>query len=245
MSEHDLTKHTKKIYTSLKEKEKPWKHRLLDIGIEILIIVFALSLTLLLERWREHSHDRKKEKTFLTGLKRDLINDLTQEQQDSAAYEKITAGWIYFRSVGSGEKKLEGDSLGKYYNTLVNTVELIPNNSRFEALKSSGSIDVIEDDSLKAKILDLYQYHFKTLLTATSAFNYTKTNTILPWLQDHLILGKDGTNNVAELLAMPKLQNILLGAGPRSGTGEIIERYHFVMQETRDIIKMIDEQYEK
>jgi len=58
MPEHDITKHTKAIVNTIREPGKSWKHKLGDILIDIAIIVFGITLSLMLERWRENAHDR-------------------------------------------------------------------------------------------------------------------------------------------------------------------------------------------
>jgi hypothetical protein len=72
MPEQDVGKHTKEILKKLKEPQLSRKHRLVDITVVISIIVFAITLSLLLERWRENAHEIIVEKKFLTGLRIDL-----------------------------------------------------------------------------------------------------------------------------------------------------------------------------
>jgi hypothetical protein len=157
MSEHEISKHAKEIYKAATNHEKKWKHRAIDILIEIGIIVFAITLSLFVERWREHLHEKKIEKEFLTGLKKDLQNDLAQLKDDSLAFILVRDGWNYFRTVGINSEALNTDSVAKYNNSLFGYSDFLPNDSRFEALKSSGQIGTIEDDSLQNLILDLYQ----------------------------------------------------------------------------------------
>jgi hypothetical protein len=60
-SEHDIAKHTKEIYKAWSTPGISWKHKFFDILIEIAIIVFTIALSLFVERWREHLHDKKIE----------------------------------------------------------------------------------------------------------------------------------------------------------------------------------------
>ena len=43
MPEHDIVKHTKAIYDTVKAPGKTWKHKIADILVEIFIIVFAIT----------------------------------------------------------------------------------------------------------------------------------------------------------------------------------------------------------
>jgi Peptidase family S41 len=69
MSEHPLIKHSLKSSKIIKDPTKSWWSKLKGIFIEILIIVFAISATLYMERWRENQHDWHLEKEFLSDLK--------------------------------------------------------------------------------------------------------------------------------------------------------------------------------
>ncbi len=240
MPEHEIAKHTKAIYKAWNAEHKSWKERLVEILIEIGIIVFAITLSLLLERWREDAHERKIEKKFLIGLKEDLRNDIIQLRDDDSAYYAVSNGWNYMRTSGMNNIEMNKDSTFKYMWTLANNSGFIPNNTRFEALKSSGELDVIEDDSLKSLILDLYQNRIKVLLTSTDVFTKFKSEQLLPYLSKNIRIQSNGETNISKLIRDPEMQNYLLIGGSAQ---EIIERYNDVINQSARIIGMIDKQY--
>ena len=240
MSEHEIAKHTKAIYKTWQAPNKKVKEKIFEIFIEIAIIVFAITLSLLLERWRENGHDRKIERSFLFGLKEDLQNDTAQLKGDSATYSLLMSGWKYMRNVGIMDLEISKDSFLKYGWTLNNTSDFIANNSRFEALKSSGQLDVIEDDSLKSAILNLYQDKIKVLLISTAFFTKFKAEQLMPFLSKNFRIYKNGDTNISELLRNPEMQNYLLLGNTAS---EIMERYHAVIAQSIKIIFMINGQY--
>src|SRR3954470_4529768 len=114
MSEHEISKHTKAIYKEWKNPHHSWKYKLSEILTEIFIIVFAITLSLIVERWREHVHEQTIEKQFLIGLKKDLQADLVQEAEDSAAYAALKRGWTYFQRIGTGSEVYKEDTLKAY-----------------------------------------------------------------------------------------------------------------------------------
>ena len=240
MPEHEIAKHGKEIYRAWTAHEVNWKHRLLDILIEVLIIVFAITLSLLVERWREGMHDRKVEKQFLLGLKKDLQNDLRQLAGDSLSYVLMRDGWSYFRTKAVNHLPLNNDSVIKYSPSLMNTTDFIPNDSRFEALKSSGQLGVLEDDSLQNLILDLYQNKIRSMLVQTGFITQFHNQQMLPYLSDNAFLKEDGSSNIDEVIRAPKMQNYLLIGFSAIGA---LQRYHDVMEQSREIIAMIDIQY--
>ncbi len=240
MSEHDIAKHTKAVYTVWTNPHLKWKEKAVEIGIEIAIIVFAITLSLMVERWRENVHEREVEKNFLIDLKTDLGSDLQQETDDSLSYALLLRGWDYFYRCGINGKIADNDSLNKYSNKLFNTTTFICNNSRFEGLKSSGQLFVIENKELLNQILDLYQYKITGLNMTNDAISFTKQHSLIPFLYQKFVRRKDGSNNLAELFFLPEMQNYL-SAG--QAANEALERYHQVMSQSRQIIAMINEQY--
>ncbi len=240
MPEHDFTKHSKAIVNTIKDPDKSWKHKLGDILIDIAIIVFGITLSLMVERWRENVHERSIEKKFLLGLRVDLQNDIQQLQSDSAAYHDLYKGWHYLRNAGMHKIALNRDSAIEYENTLTNTTEFIPNNNRFEALKSSGQFNVIENDSLQNLILDLYQNRIASLKLTTSYITNFKTQQLLPFLSKNIRYNADNTNNFQQVIEMPEMQNYLLLGGFGQ---EAMERYHAIIDESEKIIDLINKQY--
>jgi hypothetical protein len=242
MSEHDVSKHTKAIVNTIREPGKSWKHKLSDILVEIAIIVFAITLSLMVERWRETAHDKSIEKKFLLGLRIDLQNDIQQLKSDSTAYHYLATGWNYLRNAGIKKITLNRDSAVAYGATLRNTTEFIPNDSRFEALKSSGQINVIENDSLQNLILDLYQNRIASLKLTTSYITAFKTQQLLPFLSKNMRFNDvDNTTNLQDVIEIPEMQNYLLLGGFGS---EAMERYHVIIDESKKIIDMINKQYD-
>ena len=55
---------------------------------------------------------------------------------------------------------------------------LIPNVSRFEALKYSGKMNIIENKDLLDEILNLYEEKIPVLVRTATYFNRYKNNTL-------------------------------------------------------------------
>jgi len=240
MPEHEIAKHTKKIYKALRDPKHSLKHRIGEVAVEIGIIVFAITLSLFLERWRERQHEREIEKQFLVGLKTDLTNDIEQQKEDSTAYSRLLFTWRYFRMAGIQRRTVRADTVNLYKPFLFNSIGFIPNNSRFEALKSSGQLMVIEDTALLNKILDLYQYRMRALLSSTDQFTALKANELNHLFFQDFRIQPGGSDNLNDLFQIPQIQNALFSA---ESVPDILARYHIVMNESRDIIKLIDHQY--
>lgn len=156
MSSQEVIKHSRKIIGAVNTKNLSLKHKLGEIFIEILIIVFAISLSLFLERWREKSHDREIEKNFLTALKGDLQADLKEMNAASVRSISMKEGAKYFLKPDQ-QISWSPDSIKLYASKLFHDVYFFPNANRYESLKSSGKLDVIENETLQNDIINLYQ----------------------------------------------------------------------------------------
>jgi hypothetical protein len=240
MSEHEISKHSKAVYKVWTNPHMKLKEKVIEILIEISIIVFAITLSLMVERWREKVHENGIEKDFLTDLKTDLTSDLQQEADDSSSYAMLVIGWDYFYRCGINHQVAKRDSINKFSNKLFNSTTFIPNNSRFEGLKSSGQLFVIENKQLLNLILDLYQYKIAGINMTNDAINFTKQHALIPFLQQKLVKKKDGSDNYSELFMLPEMQNYLSSG---AAAQEAIDRYHVAMEQSRKIISMISAQY--
>jgi hypothetical protein len=150
------------------------------------------------------------------------------------------SGWNYFRNSGLNNTTLNKDSITRYGWTLTNTTEFMPASSRFEALKSSGQFNLIENDSLQNMILDLYQNKIITMKSTTTYLTHFKSEQLLPFLSKNLRYSKDETTNLQQLIEMPEMQNYLLMG---RAAIEAMSRYHLVIEQSQRIIDMISKQY--
>jgi hypothetical protein len=239
MAEQEVAKHTKKIFKIITEKEHRFWQKLKDFAVEIIIIVFAVTISIWFENRSEHSHQQEDVKTFLLGLQKDLTADITEMQQDKHSYEMQKAAFTYINQTKPGEV-LNSDSVAYYSNWIYNTTALNPNNGRFEGFKSSGKLGFIENDSLQNDILDLYQENIPSLLSSTSNYINHK-NVLFEYLQKTLHRVTDSTNNLVEVLNTEEAHNI---SKVLSFTNEITDRYDATIAKMRKIIAETENEYE-
>lgn len=237
--EHEITGHTRKVYKIWKSPDNSSWKKIREIGIEVLIIVFAVSLAAFLERQREHSNEQKEVKAFLTGLKNDLQNDIKEMENDKKSFQGARAAFRYISSAKPGQA-LNNDSVGQYYKYIFNTTALVPNNGRYEGFKSSGKITTIENNDLQNDILDLYQEDIPSLLNGTSSYNSRK-DIFFRYVVDTMKRNPDGSTNLLQTLNTDKAVNI---TSTLSFTQEILGRYDSVINKSKKIIAAIDHEYQ-
>jgi hypothetical protein len=155
MSEEKIIQHSANALHSLQQKEKTWAKRIKEFFGEILIIVFAVSITLLLHNWNDERHEHHMEREFLAGIKSDLdsaaadINDNVNDFQPNIDY--------YFKVRQQlATHKIDPAYLDSNSYRLGHTHYLLFDMGRFEGFKSSGYLRLIENKTLLKNLMSLY-----------------------------------------------------------------------------------------
>lgn len=156
MAEDEIAKHSRAVYKAWKNPHTSWQHKLREIVTEILIITFAISLSVWLHNWSEELHEHREEKEFLTGLRKDLQGDLDNVRNSREMYVDASKGFRYFMTVSAGAP-LNPDSADRYNRILFMTTDLDPHTSRYEGLKGSGKFGIIENKQLLNDIIDFHE----------------------------------------------------------------------------------------
>jgi hypothetical protein len=241
MAEQEIIKHTKKVLKVATDPKKHWKEKLGEIILEIFIIVFAITLSLYLHERAQKNEEHHLQNEFLSGLKEDLQSDIKELSGDSMSYIKTLNGFRYFKRLAV--EQATSDSIPHYWNTLYNTADLQPNDSRFQGMKSAGKLYVIADKKLLNDILDLYQEKIPMLLRATNMFSDFKVNRLATFLENNLSSADEKNNNLKTLLKeKPQLRNYL---SYDAFILDILERYHIVLEQSRLLIDEISKEVEE
>ncbi|KUJ62175.1 hypothetical protein AR687_09130 [Flavobacteriaceae bacterium CRH] len=168
--QEEVTKHTQKIYNTMKNPKHTFTEKIKEVSIEIFIIVFAVTLSIWLHSWSEHNHQQKEVAVFLGNLKNDLQNDIKILDEEVAQYKKTNLGYQKILGLTS----LQFDSIKKS-----NTKVYFPvrsqgpkiNIGNYEGFKSSGKIGYIENEKLKQKILNYYQIYVPAISEVDVIYN--------------------------------------------------------------------------
>jgi hypothetical protein len=146
--QHEISKHSKKVWNAIKKPNTGFLEKVKEVGIEIFIIVFAVTLSIWLHSWSEHRHNIKKVKEFAIDLKSDLKNDTSNFQR---AKQQLTKALDVITPADS----LQSQNNEKEIN--IATVFRFANNGNYEGFKSSGNIGLIENKQIKKALLNYYQ----------------------------------------------------------------------------------------
>ncbi|MFI5161343.1 MAG: DUF6090 family protein [Sphingobacteriales bacterium] len=237
MAEDEIRKHAKAAYDTLVDKEKDWRHKFKDILLEIGIIVFAVTISIWLHNWSEAIKDQHAEKEFLQGLKGDIKADLSEMRNDRTFAGFAFNGVRYFEKVGAGVE-LDKDSMAKYVAIFFSQTQINPRIARYEALKSSGKLDIIANKKLQYDIINLYEKDFPHIFRNNDFNNKLIADKLAVYFSDNIQLGAKGEEvNAQEVLRKSKMRILLREA---EGLYNAVGAYTKGMDMANEIVKEID-----
>lgn len=238
MADQEVIKHTKKVFKIWSSKEHSFWHKAKEFVLEIVIIVFAVSLSIWLHGRSEYSHQQADVKEFLLGLRIDLQNDQKEMENDRATFLNSRKAFRYLAGVKMKDT-INLDSLKVHDNFFFNSTGLLPNNGRYEGFKSSGKIGTITNKELQNDIMDLYQENIPILITFTDYYSGLKGK-FNDYYNKNLKRITDSTNNVQQILRTDEVHNL---AADLIHVNDIISQYDKCIDNIKRINMAIDKEY--
>lgn len=230
MAELEVIKHSKKMYRAWNSGHGAFLHKLQDFAIEVIIIVFAVGLTIWFHELAEHRHEATIEKKFLLGIQTDLVKDLQEMTEDSSLVSEQYQLMQVCKNLANNSA-VSTDSIVRLMNSrsalLYRMILFRPNAGRYEGFKSAGQLRLIEHDLLAESIIDLYEENIPALVYLEQMYIDFKMANF-----DTYNLGKE--NMVAE---RTYLRNYFSYTAESSFN--IMQEYHQVMMQTRQVVKLL------
>lgn len=237
MAEQEVIKHTKKIFSLMKNSNNSVWHKVKEFFTEICIIVFAISISVWFHNWSEHKKEQEQVRLFLVGLRKDIDADIADAKDIKKYFQHLDTVYTYLSRLQKN-KMPDKDSLTKMLPEIRYNIYLRPHKSRFNGFLSAGKIMTIEEDSLALQILDYYQEIIPSV-TASEA-SWVNTNaTLQDYLRDNV---KDVDSDIAkwEVLTSPKGKYLTKSLIPWQ---QLYDRYDVLIRTGQKIIEEIDKTY--
>jgi hypothetical protein len=237
MAELEVAEHGKKVIQLARNKEHPIFHKVREIALEVLIIVFAVSISIWFHSVSEHRHEQQQVRSFLLGLKSDLARDVSQLDKIHKAYRGFDANYAYLSSLDA-KAVAEGEKFDVAFAAADSNFYFIPENSRYEGFKSSGKLTNVEDEQLLNDILSLYQSILPQVRTSERGWGNRQEK-----LRDYIDVSL-GAGDERELryqaMVTPKAKRLL---HRMQSSPQLYERYGEYAALSKQIIKRIDAMY--
>lgn len=229
--EDEILKHAKKAYHEMKNSTHSFWEKTKEIFIEIIIIVFAVTVSIWLHSWDEHRQQQKEVKDFLSDLKYDLQQDIQNLNATKDSITKKNKDYYNFLAVSESKIDTSKNKLSINFSTGIVTTKI--GNGDYEGFKSSGKIGYIENKKLKKAILKYYQE------TTPSISELEKANTAqILRIIDYVIENNNEGVNFLKDKKLKLMLNFYLGESK-----SIISKYDDAMQQAKQIIGEIDKEY--
>lgn len=236
MADQEVAKHTKKMWRIMTAEHGFW-HKMREMVLEIVIIVFAVTLSIWLHSLGEHRHEQKQVQSFLLGLKRDIQSDIAQTREVVAFHRESDQRYTYLARL---DPRATPD-VGKFnaaYALLNSNNFLVPRLGRYEGFKSSGKLTNIENEALLEKIVNLYQYDMPKASMSSGG-----------WMGNHSKLQAYAERATAEDESVTaRYKMVTADAGKRhlarmATSGQFYSRHQTLIDAGNAIIKDIDQAY--
>ena len=233
MAEQEIAKHGKQVIRLLTSSEHGAAHRLREIAIEFVTILFAVLLSIWLHGWSEHRHQQDEVRTFLSGLKKDLQSDIGTLDEMGKWYRGFDANLQYLVALAPGTAPDWKQFEDAYQLSDANWF-FVPNKSRYDGFLMSGKLTNIENPELLNGILRLYQSTLTQI--QNSEGGWTTRQRKLRDYREELLVEDDAASHF-RILSTPKGKRLM----SQLITHQLVyDRYARFADESAKIVKMID-----
>lgn len=228
----EVTKHTRKIYHTMKSPGHSFWEKTKEIVIEIFIIVFAVTLSIWFHNWSDHRREQKETEEFLKGLKEDLAKDIKLLEENKKTFAHVNANFNFIsalndnKTIDTASEKTISQHMG------FELCSTHPNTARYEGFKSSGKIGTIENDSLKQNILVYYQQNMTDVEDHETFVNSLQTKML------DVVVDRDYKITEKDLAKSLKIRALLQLS--EENLNSSIEAYDSAGQQAKKIISMIN-----
>lgn len=128
---------------------------------EIVLVVIGILIALAINNWNDNRKEAQVEHKILTEISNGLDKDLEDIYINVLGHNYGMNAARYFKKAITGQK-VQSDSLLFHYFNLTRDFISIQNTAGYETLKSRG-LELIRNDSLRLKIISLYEYDYTAL----------------------------------------------------------------------------------
>jgi hypothetical protein len=156
-----MIKFFRKIRYDLIEKNKTGNYLKYAVG-EIILVVIGILIALSINNWNENLKNKKLETSYLKRIYKDLDNDLLEYDGTSElAHERNER--VLFLEQAINDSQLVIKSPDYFIKSIVYagyTFRPAISNHSFEELKSSGRLELLNNEDLRVSIAKYYDFEF-------------------------------------------------------------------------------------
>jgi hypothetical protein len=219
---------------------------------EIILVVIGILIALQINNWNEKTKADKKEVAILNSLKSELTTTLEELNHDYTSIKLFHKSTLKVQSYLK-VKPVIADSMYRQFFLAYAFANFFPKTSTYETFKS-GNLELIQSDSLRALITDVYEAGYKRIVTKQESAR-TASNTLFPYYEEHFRVTSNSQNdlsnqksyiaipnNYEQLINDPKYETLISEA--LINRGIVIRDFEFTIELVEKAITEIDEYLE-
>lgn len=210
-------------------------------GFETLAVVAGILVAFALDNWNEERQLHKTERNLLIELQSNLQTNILNLENDIS--KQIRGAWCIDYLIDHLEHKRPlNDSIPVYLVEADYAPDVVLTSSAFETLKSTG-LGLIRTDSLRWRIIDLFEVTYPTLMQETRRLeDQVWPAVVVPLYQKHFRFTDKMAIpvNYPALLDDQEFINMLSFRGQLRKESTIIKRE--VRQETAAVMHIIEQE---
>lgn len=130
--------------------------------IEFVFIFIAVASAFALDRFNEDRKSDNATEKILKEIKNGFKKDIEDLRINMNSHKQAIESCQFWRSIIKGESVVQDSLLQYKYLLLTRDYTSLQNTSGYEALKSRG-LELIDNDSLRADLISLYEYDYYNL----------------------------------------------------------------------------------
>jgi hypothetical protein len=218
-------------------------HRWPEYVLEVVVIVFSISLSFALDAWRESRHQHELEQLYLHTLSDNLESDGRTLDDVTRETERVLAATRLLIALSERPSPFVAGPFRSAVGTMVQRPSFVAHDAAFANLRSSGNLQVIRDFGLKNALFDYYQ-DLENIKATEAAEREVLISVIGPYLVRSMPLrpGSDdsGAPVMAQVLSSVEFQN---GCWIRmQNRAELLGKYRKARVEESRIVALIRKQ---
>jgi hypothetical protein len=164
----------------LKHFKKNW----FRYGLETLVVIVGILVAFTLNNWNENRKNRNTEEKLLFELKENLEINITRLKNEIQK-EHYSISTINLVVDHIDNRKPYHDSLDVHFRQAFKAYDIVLSSSAFESIKSKG-FDIIQSDSLRNEIIELFDVTYSNLISETVRLeDQFWPSSVLPVLHTH------------------------------------------------------------
>jgi len=173
---------------SLADENKALKYTRYAIG-EIVLVVIGILIALQINTWNVNRINSVKEIEYLTGLKNDLLNQITGLKNSKQFSDYIiNEAETLLGQYNSKSSFQEIDSLNATLSHLMYTNQFLDIRTTFNELNSTGQLNLIQNKKLRSQIIEFYQNSSKHKISINGNIVNVFYEHIFPVLKSSIII---------------------------------------------------------